>query len=272
MSDIVKRIRKLLDLSRSSSDAEAALAASRAADLMRKHALTEAEIRLTDGRAAEAIVEGDTISAKKRIAYQNVLAFAVAELYGCKAWNHLEWSMASSRQSRATVRVMGRESAVQAASYTSQYLIREVDRICDETWEREGDEAQLVGQTVRTWKNSFRLGAAGAISRRIHAQVRDQVAERAVKRAAARASRDEGAAPQAPEEIKPDALALVAREEEEVAQAYAAKSKGFRQSSSIGRVRNRTGYSAGQQAGGKISLGGGRAAIGQGAAKLRGGE
>ena len=56
MEKIIERIKKLLELSKSSNEHEAAIAASRAAELMMDHQISEAEIHSSSVRA-EPVVE-----------------------------------------------------------------------------------------------------------------------------------------------------------------------------------------------------------------------
>ena len=270
-STILRRIRKLLQLSRSSNDAEAALAAERAAQMMATYRLTEAEIRIAEGQPvnAEAIVEDVPLTpeTRKRIAWRIAIAKAVARSYGCESY-YLHG---------ARLYTMGRESATQAAQYTTDYLCNEVERLCEEAWGREGDNARKVGQSSRAWKNGFRLGCAGTISRRLYQEAKEQILRRHAARAAAQ--RDSQArivakdgplfAQAAP---KLDALAIIEREEGEVRSAYAKKTAGWSRASAIGTTTSRTGYTAGKEAGANVRLGGGRAALGEGARRIRGGK
>lgn len=269
MNKIIDRVRKLLAASRSDNEHEAAIAAGHAARLMEQYQLSEASLRVADtSRAGEKIVdvtlaEGQT---KKRSAWRTSICYAVAASLGCRMW----W-----RGSQHDVMCFGRESATQAWNYTCQYLFREVDRIADEAWEREEYSATRAGQTSRAWKNAFRVGAAGVVSERLLAQVREaQAARRAPAACAAPvAPEHEVAEDDAPEpvEYNPAALAIIEQDEREVESAYARKGLRTR-TSSLGRVASRTGYTAGREAGARVNLGGGRAGLPAGQGNLRSGS
>jgi len=253
---IIGRIRKLLDMSCSDNPHEAALAAERAADLMAEHELTEAQVRIAEAVSspAEPIVRGVPIEgaearrAKKRVAWKGTIAGALARSMGC----HWYWN-------GPRVQLFGRESAVQSVSYTYQYLTREINRLCEATWAREGVDAVVAGHSARAWKNSFRIGAASAIASHLYERE-----TRAPRSASPRPARS--AASSTPS----TALALVQHEQDEVDAAYSSHSKNFGSARGIGVVRSRTGYSVGRAAGEKIHLGGGRAGLSAPPRQVRG--
>jgi hypothetical protein len=268
----IDRVRKLLRLAEGAgTEAEAASAAAQAADLMAQHALSEAEIRLEDtSKAAEPIIEsgvdGDK-ARRKRVAWQSTIAEAVAKSYGCKMF----WR-------GKAIQIYGRESSVQATSYTCAYLYREVDRLCEQGWEREGSrespgvvwsdrEYKYVERDPRgaakAWRNAFRNGAANTIAVRL----RESIAER---RDAARVAAREATvkhAESAP--VSAGAMVLVERDQAEVDASYERVSSKFRTASAIGQTSSRGGYESGRAAGGSISLGGKRAGLGAGQGRLK---
>lgn len=265
---VMSRVRKLLQLSRSTNEAEAALAAQRAAELMVEHNLSEASIRIQGGdvQPAEPIAERHVVNPeayfRKRVAWKGSIASAVAHSFGCRMYWH-----------GGMICYFGRQSAVQAATYTSQYLWNEVDRLADDAWEKvahlakkpnEPDEAGYIYEAPnpRTWRGSFRLGAASAISGRLHER-------RAEAREARRAETAEAVA-EAPEPVNPQALALLRKDAEEVATEYEAYSKNFGKAAPIGRISSGGGYGAGREAGGRMHLGSGRAGLGAGMTRLKG--
>jgi hypothetical protein len=248
IAKIADKIRKLLDLSKSANQHEAASAAVRAAALMSEYELTEAEVRLTDDRAAENIdrrhfLFEDDGQRRRRCAWQEAISSALARSLGCKDyyWN-------------SQPVVLGRESACQTWRYTCHYLFREVDRLCEEAWAWEAEEAQAAGQHGKAWKNAFRMGAATEIAIRLREET-----QRVQK------TRDMDL-PLRPE--RHHALILLRRDHEEVESAYKQISKKFKTMASIGSIRSRTGYEAGQEAGKGLSLGGSRAGLGAPAKRI----
>lgn len=261
------RVKKLLALAEGAgSEAEAANAAEKAAALIAEYQLTEAELRLASGedKSKEPIVDRalDPRIKSKRVAWESTIAAAVARSYGCRYY----WY-------GGTVYFFGRESSVQAAIYTTQYLRAEVERLCAEAWLRER-EAELSDAAwngrdargaARAWKNGFRLGAASEVARRLYTAAsdrRDTARQAAQEAAAARAARGAPAG---------NALAVIERDKEEVDAAYAKRSKGFGKGGSLGATSSLDGYARGRQAGGQVSLGGGRAGLSAGQGRLKGG-
>jgi hypothetical protein len=122
---------------------------------------------------------------------------------------------------------------------------------------------------VRTWKYNFRLGASGAISRRLYEQVAARRREASTVAHEAVAARKARVVADAPLPTKADALAIVERDQVEVDQVWEGRSKSFGTASSIGHTTNRGGYNAGQDAGRSVHLGGGRAGLGAGQGRLK---
>lgn len=241
---ILGRIRKLLALAKSGNEHEAASAAARAAELMAEHGLSEAETRLTDAnKTAEPIVRS-TVEAsaadRKAVAWKGSLAQGLAAAHGCKMW----WS-------GAQVVLLGRTSSVQAANYTLSWLVREVERLADQAWEQQhGSGGDIWAPSARTWKGSFRLGAAGRISERL----REAARERPELRVVADHRHDRPRTPRLNQEAPGTALVLLARDAEEVCDEYDKVARGFRGAKSFSGARSSDGYGAGRRAGDRVNL------------------
>lgn len=248
-TDIVDKIRKLLKLAEGSgNEHEAANAAARARALMAEYELSEAELRVADStKEAEPIVEDHTLTeTKRKVAWHGTLSWAVAQLYDCHAW------FSGGRR-----KLFGRKSAVQAASYTFAYLVKEIDRLAEEH-DPTGD---------RTYRNSFRLGAA----MRVRDRIKTMVDERKRAEVAPPAPRPNPFDPSIVSVASPPAasaaLVLVQRDKLEVDNSYKAfgerhfaktatgKVKTHRQSYTI---RSNEGFRAGVRAAGDININGGR--------------
>lgn len=239
LSRIIDRVRKMLAVSKSDNEHEAALAAQRAAAIMEEYHLTEAQLRVDDtSRAAEPITSaGLPEGNKKRVAWKELIAQGVAKSLGC----HVYLSVGN------VLTAVGREGAVQAWAYTTRYLYNEVERLADEAWEREAFDAQLAGHSIRKWKNSFRVGAAQSIMMRLYDEKKPR-----------------------PENVSEKALMIIERDDLEVQNEYQKITGNMGQASSIGYTSNRTGYKAGREAGNEIKLGGGRAALNEGQRHIKG--
>ncbi len=264
---VIDRVRKLLSLKdNTTSEAEAAEAASQASRLMEQFQLSEAMVRLQDSTAKpEPIVkerlEPDKVVANsKRVAWKETIASAVARDLGVKMYwmnTHVGGRM------RADVRGMGRESAVQAWRYTWQYLCRAVDELAEQAWESHQFKGDAYESSARAWKNAFRVGAASRLAVRIHEakKAREQELQRKVREVQAETP---------PERDSQESLALVVIEKDqaEVDREYSNMAKGWKTMSSVGQITSSDGFSAGQRAGDKISLGGGRAGLASGQGSL----
>lgn len=238
---IIDRIRKLLALSKSANEHEAAAAAAKASQLMREHEIGEAMLRVEDdSRSAEDIVEGTvdgSQAARKRVAWKCFIASGAALAFGVKMWT-----------TSGKIVGLGRVSAVQSWGYTCQYLYREVDRLADEAWDSHAaSEIRIGAGGVRAWKNAFRVGASHAIHLRLKAQAEESEASKRADVAALCQSSESGT----------QALAVIDRDRSEVAAAYAERSKGFSKVAGIGQTSSRSGYASGVAAGRSVSLGGG---------------
>ena len=250
---ILTRIKKLLDLSHNAgSEEEAASAADRAQAMMAEYEIGEAELALVSGgaRSKEKIIDAKLEPERprrgKRVTWRDALAHAVARSYGCRSY---WWG--------PDVYIYGRESAVQAVRYTTAYLQREVDSLAKAAWTQSVEAGIADAFEVRSWKNSFRVGCAAAISERLAQKVSD---EKRARRAAVAA---------AGSKIKADAMAIVEGDEDEVEQRYQKRMSGAKAHRGGGLGSSSEGYHAGAEAGRRASLGGGRAALGRGQGQLK---
>lgn len=241
-ANIVDKIKNLLDLSRNNnSPEEAALAATRAQELMFKYQIQESDIVSTDEeRKPEALVEeGIDSKDKKRNVWKSCLAYAVAKGFGATMYH-------TDRNGTAHFQIFGLESSVQTVKYMYAYLLNEIERLCEENWKAHGKEQR---QSPRTWRNNFRLGAVNTIRERLQKQHQAQRVE--VRERVAEAKRE--AKPQSA------ALALFQTNEERVEAGYEELRKKHNLRTTRTRYRhNPNAYERGREAGSKVSLGGGR--------------
>jgi hypothetical protein len=239
---ILDRVRKLLNLSRdSSNEHEAALAAQRAAVLMERHEIHEAELRALDEaahvRTPEPIDKAiATPNAGKRTAWHCALAHGVSKKLHCHYYT-----------SAGAIIFFGRLSTIQGASYLLQYLIREVERLTKHA---------APPRAGRAWHNAFKLGCAHRVATRLIAppvvarHVADEVTEGAYIASDDEPSPSDGA------------LVLIQKDREEVDAAFDTlveswKVRGGRRSGGrLGTVTNVSAYAAGKGAGDRANLGG----------------
>lgn len=253
-NDIVKKIQKLLKLSQSSNEHEAALAAQRASEMMRQYNIAEAQLRVEEPAAArgpEPIIQGHQVDikagAKRAAKWKGHLVSASAKLYNCYVWVGTD----------GVHRMFGRQSDVQAAHYTAQYLIGEVDRIAKDAWSKSPEKA-LGAVSGRSWIPNFCLGAAVTIWQRCHEVGNERLAKARAAAAAAAAG-------------PVTALVVVAKDELQVYGEYAQFSRRFRKSrGSNSRITQGGAYEQGRAAGTTVNLGGGNTrGLGAGRSQLR---
>lgn len=259
---IIDRVVKMLALAASTtSPHEAGLAAERAGKLIDDYEIDEAELRVLEpNRRNEPIekrmrVEGT--ASRKRITWVSTLAWAVTERFKC------HWYYTGG----GTVTLFGRQSACQAASYTLEYLYREVNRLADAA------RADSMERSVRSWKNSFRMGAASAIARRMRELTPTERPAGPGTAHVGRKMHEAGVPEDHSPESRSQALVLLKADHAEVDAAYekfAEETWGKRRSSGWSNGGNiiTSGYSAGQSAGNRVSLGGARASLGRGPGRL----
>jgi hypothetical protein len=236
---ILGRLKKLLALSKSSNEHEAALAAQRAAELMREYDLSEAQIRVDDPTAtAEPIVtagEYGGAQAKRNAKWKTHLISAAARLHNCRMYYTHDIN-------GRCIRLFGRKSAVAATGYTGDYLVNEVDRLAKAAWVKSAEKA-LGAVPARSWMDSFRLGAAVTIWQRCVEHANKLLADL--------------------EAVKPGgpctALAVVQSDALAVNDAYRAFSRRFNKARNTStRISSQGAYAQGSEAGRSVGLSGGR--------------
>jgi hypothetical protein len=164
-SKIIERVRKLLELANNNANvAEAANAASAAQTLMSRHAISEAMLTPEEAEPDEAIDQDTLYASSQSATWLGQLAVPLCEVNGCGVY-----------KSGPNLNIFGRPSDAAKVRYLFTFVKREIERLC-------AQEAGLRGSPGRTWHNSFKLGAAGEIGRRLREA--DQAARAAMKREA----------------------------------------------------------------------------------------
>lgn len=242
---ILDRIKKLLSLANSSNEHEAALAAAQAAKLMMEHNIAEAQ--LDSHEASENVGEIDLDSAGKLAKWKGIVLSGLTQAFDCKAYSTRKYDV---YKGKTVYKVVGQPSKTSTITYMYSYLVGEIDRLANVAYREEAMECEASGvgrPGARAWKNSFRVGAASVIQKRL-------LEERKTVRAEAKA------AGQSLVRIDKDALAV---------KDFVKENVGNLRKSSAARTSSRSGYAAGKAAGGNVSLGGGKG-LSAGARRLKG--
>lgn len=163
--DIIDKVRKLLRLSESSNANEAALAATKAQQLIDEHNLSAALLAVeTDDPENEPIE--DTLrdgkpldETKKTHTWRYVLAEVLAECNGCQIY-----------RCNGPIELVGHKSDADKVRYLYGYLVNQTERLCN----RDGDGCG------RTWRNNYRMGVVDTVSiklRHEHNRFKDRARE-----------------------------------------------------------------------------------------------
>lgn len=257
---ILTKIRKLLELSKSSNEHEAATAAARAAELMLKFEIEEADLEAAKPVAEQVvhpIVDEVIDEGQRRVTWKGYILTALARAFGGDTYT---WRY----DDRIEGRVIAPAPAMQAIRYMYSYLTGEVDRLADAAYATEHAECRASGVEVpsaRAWKSAFRVGAATVIYSRLSEQ-RSQA--RSVAKAAGKSQA------LAVIDRQSNALDTFKRKKHRWMFTKSGKERTWGSSSTAGRSSS-SGYEAGQNAGRVVNLGGGRQ-LGSGSRRLGGGS
>lgn len=247
-SPVLNRVRKLLAMAgNAGNENEAAVAATQAARLMAEHNLTEACLVATgqSARVAEDITDEAILKARRASQWKGIVAYAVALSYGCKQYWH-----------GGSIKIFGRVSAVQATSYTCQYLWNEIERLCDAAWEKS--TLTPSKSTTKSWKNSFRVGAASAVAYRLSTDTVVRITQV-----------DIPVEPGTESAISSQALMIIDQDAEEVDEAYKTRSATFTGQKRFSGYSRRDAYGQGAAAGASIAIGHARGALKRGTEVLK---
>jgi hypothetical protein len=163
---IAEKIRRLLALSTSSNEHEAAAAAAKAAELLHRYNLSMAEIQ-TPADRADFVRE--MIDLGNAAGWRGVLLGGIANVNGAYVVSH----------GGGRYGIVGQPHTIEIVRYLYEYLAGAIDRLADREWARFTGWAS----SPRRWKTSFRFGAIDTILSRLEAQKRAHAAESEQSRA-----------------------------------------------------------------------------------------
>ena len=244
-SKIMDRIKKLLALSTSSNANEAAVAASKAAQMMAEYELEEADLRIESGEANQDPIDNtlwNGIDGKRTSTWRNSILMGLIKAFHCHGWYTYEITGEfPNRVKNNRFRVVGRRANVQTANYMYLYLEKEIKGLSEKAWVEFATFSPLEAKLVhgKHWKNSFLLGASNEIYRRLVEQVN---AEK--------------------EELESKAMVLVRQDQKEVDLYFNnIKPRLHNMPQASSRI-NRGAHDQGKEAGSKVNLGGSRPSLG----------
>ena len=153
--ELFKKVKKLLKLAESANEHEAALAASRAADILEKYNLDMAEMETEPDEVDE---NGVAMKSSKPAAWMESLLFTVVGTYFCRSIVH----------GKGRYTIVGSKADVEVARYTFDYLYGMVDRLADAyIAERADDWASgrwnLEGETKKKVRYAYSRGVVNTV-------------------------------------------------------------------------------------------------------------
>ena len=167
----VLKIKRLLALSKSSNEHEAALAASRAQELLFKHKIEMATVdsavdpKHINSEPAEGKEYEYAPRGKRTQGWRLTLLTSTATNNFCKL------VILGRGEDRASM-VIGRPSDIEVVKYVHGYLIQEIDRLARESGARAREEFKRSGDHVDAyrWYMSFCDGATETVKTRLYEQ------------------------------------------------------------------------------------------------------
>lgn len=155
---VIEKIRKLLALSNSCNEHEAALAAAHAQRLLSEHNLAMADI-MTEQKPEKAD-KVETDAAKSLPKWLRHLTAGVSSAFDCQAVHH---------PANGKLTFIGVGADAQVAAYTFSYLDRSVRKLCS-SYMKQHDTGTITGRHRELMRQSYYLGAVSTINRMLDAQ------------------------------------------------------------------------------------------------------
>lgn len=157
---MIEKVRKLLALSNSSNEHEAALAAAHAQRLLAEHNLSISELEIQD----EGVCETEIQASRNVTKWLSSLFATVAGAFDCLP-------IVTGTADGSRLRFIGVGEDPEVASYTMQFLVRELKRLSVEYVRRSIPEGRVVSSAERQKiRNSYLLGGVQGVRQALAAQ------------------------------------------------------------------------------------------------------
>ncbi|MBI5249922.1 MAG: DUF2786 domain-containing protein [Desulfomonile tiedjei] len=128
--EVISKVRKLFELSGSPNENEAALAAAKARELLARHNLSMADLSTDELKSAIAATEASVKVGKVLRNWEKGLLIHIARGFEC------EHIIRRRQGCSPLLTFIGTEADAEVASYTFQFLYRELNRLVDRTLPR----------------------------------------------------------------------------------------------------------------------------------------
>lgn len=164
LNDIIEKVKKLLALSNSPNENEAAVAQAKAAELMLKYSISQDSINTEEKKEDEPVKtfifeEGEG----NKVTWKGSLAGTIARFFNCEIY----WRGSS-------IMFIGRKSDNDAVKYLYLAIGNQIQELTEYFWIRQGIKSGIHG---KTWKQSFRFGCVDTLAKRFAAQKQQIIQE-----------------------------------------------------------------------------------------------
>lgn len=269
--EALEKVLKLLKLAEGTGNThEAANAAARAQEIMDRYqiergavAAAEAARGINGGAASppdEPISEQEYLDILRTTwpKWRAELAAAIARHNHCRVYLTRTYQhgvvrcnrTTGEQRARAAIAIIGRASDANAVRYLYQYLVREIERLCEKECPRGGG---------RTWANNFKRGAALEIAVRLHKQREETISQ--VRQEAHAASSEHAL-------VHVDKALEALRERTTSVNEWLKKHMKLRKGPSDNSRSDYSAFNEGRKAARTIALGNARAGLGAGQKKI----
>lgn len=162
LKEIILKIEKLRNLGTSSNKHEAAAALARAAELMLRYQIEEADLNVNGEDAELKLDEYPLFEHGNHFCeWKTQIAFALGDCFRCKVF----------LLGKKSVRIYGSRNDSITVNYIYQLIVKEVDEWTDVVWLKYGKfQKDAFGQPYngKSWKHSFRLGVVTEVCSRLN--------------------------------------------------------------------------------------------------------
>ena len=151
--EIIEKIKKLLRLSESSNEHEAALAASKAREFLTLYNLSLADLSIEDLYEKLGIIEVPTTDMIKLEDWSQVLAFHIARVFDCY--------VIGMGTELASIVFIGFPSDAEVAAYTFEFLRRKIEDLSKLAIRTRREEEKGIDE--ETYRQTYLIGAVQRI-------------------------------------------------------------------------------------------------------------
>ena len=164
MEDIIRRARKLLALSNSPNEHEAALAASKLQEMLIRNQLAAEDLAVHEHQEMDAIGESVVENGGRLVRWKTELLSTIADTHLCRYMIYRSYGHVGHT-------LIGRPVNTALAKETFAYLTATVDRLAKQALAQAQEDDWI--ESPRTWGNCFRLGCVSRLRSRLRAKKRE---------------------------------------------------------------------------------------------------